>query len=120
VCGRYNALRRSNLLNKSVATAATGIVLLKLDKLEIAKGLKYSLKIVLSDVEMNVSNVEAMERNRVGVSATRLGVPGLAVLLRLSDLNNDGNAEELLASDLQCLGHGFFVLKFDVTDSANG
>lgn len=76
-------------LHKSISTAAPRVVLLQLDKLELAKRLKHGLQIVLCDVEVNVAHVQPVERYRVGVPAPGLGRPRLAVLLGLGDLDND-------------------------------
>lgn len=61
-------MRNLHLLHKAVASAASGIVLLELDEFKLAKGLENILKILLSDAEMNVANVQTMEGNRVRVT----------------------------------------------------
>lgn len=78
------------VLDKAVASAAAVLLLLELDELELAKRLKDSLQILLSDVVVNVSDIEAVEGDRVGVRAAIafLGA-NLAVLFGLGDLNDD-------------------------------
>ena len=90
-CHDSAVFRMANLLDKAIATASVGIVLLKLDKLELSERFENSLQILFGDIKMNVSDVQTMERNMVGVRATRFGVAGLAVLFSFGELNNYGN-----------------------------
>lgn len=55
-------------LNKPIATTASIVVFLELNELQFSKWLKYSLQILLRDIEMNVANIEAMEGNGIGVT----------------------------------------------------
>lgn len=80
-----------NLLHKAIATASVHVVFLELDKLQLAKGLENGLQVLFGDIKVNVSDVQAMEWNMIGVGAARLGVARLAVLLSLGELNDDGN-----------------------------
>jgi hypothetical protein len=82
---------QENSLDEAIPAAAAIVLLLELHKLEFAKGLKDSLKILLGDVEVNVANIKAVERYRIGMSAVRLRIAGLTVLLGFSYLNDDGN-----------------------------
>lgn len=50
-------------LDETVATATTCVIFLQLDKLELAKGLKDVLQILLSDAEVDVADVQTMEGN---------------------------------------------------------
>lgn len=80
-----------DLLNKAVATAATSIVLLELDKLKLAKGLEHVLKILLSDTEVDIANVQTVEGDRVGVTPRAARLADLAILLSFSELDDDGD-----------------------------
>lgn len=79
------------LLHESIATAASRIVLLKLDKLEFAEWLEDILKILLSDAEVNIANVQTVERDRVGVTAGAAGLADLSILLSLGELHDNRN-----------------------------
>jgi len=79
---------RRYVLDKAVASAATVIILLQLDKLELTKGLKDVLEVCLGDAEVDVAHVEPVEGDRVGM-ARRFRVADLAVLLGLGGLDND-------------------------------
>lgn len=81
--------RGSNSLDESIATTASVIVLLELNKLKLSKWLKYSLKILLCDIEMNVAYIKAVEGYRVRMSTRRVWVASLAILLSLGMLHND-------------------------------
>lgn len=48
---------RHDLLNESIATAATIFIFLQLNILEFTKRLKDGLKILLRNVKMDVSNI---------------------------------------------------------------
>lgn len=76
------------LLNKPITAASTGIILLKLGEFELAKGLKHILKILLSDAEVDVANVQTVEGDRVGVTAGGAGLADLAILLSFGKLHN--------------------------------
>ena len=60
--------RQRNVLYKSVAPAAAGIVLLQLNKLELAEGLENVLEILFRDAEVNIAYIEAVEWDRVGMA----------------------------------------------------
>lgn len=77
------------LLYKPIATAATSIILLELGELKLAKRLKHILKILLSDAEVDVSNVQTVEGDRVWVAAGGTSLTDLSVLLSLGKLYND-------------------------------
>ena len=50
---------------------------------------------------MDIADVKAMKGDGVGVSIGRVWVAGLAILLSLCVLHDDGNAEELLSGKLE-------------------
>lgn len=79
----------ADLLNEAIATASVVLILLQLDKLQLAKGFEHGLQILFSDVEMDVTNVEAVEGNGVRMGPRGFGVAGLSVLFGLCHLNND-------------------------------
>lgn len=87
-----------NLLDEAIALAATLILLLQLHELEVTEWLEDAGEIVLSDREMDVTDVEAMERDAVGLGGRALGVTSKAILLCFGVLRDDRDAEELLAS----------------------
>lgn len=78
-------------LDEAVATAATGIILLELNKLKFAKGLEDVLKILLSDAEVDIANVQTVEGDRVGVVSGAARLADLTVLLSFGELDNDGD-----------------------------
>lgn len=78
------------VLYKSIATAAPGIVFLKLDELEFAERLEDVLQVLFSDAEVDISDVEAVEGNRVAV-ARAIGAADLAVLLSFRELDDNRN-----------------------------
>lgn len=78
-----------NILHKTVAPAATSLILLELDKLELTKRFEDILEIIFSDTEMNVTNVQPVKRRGSGMA--RIRVSGLTILLGFSQLRNDGN-----------------------------
>lgn len=80
-----------DILYKSVTTAPAVVVLLELDKLEFAKGLKNILQILLRNTKMDVAHVKTVERNRVGVVSSGLRGAHLAVFLSLGKLDDDRN-----------------------------
>lgn len=79
------------LLHESVATAASCIILLKLDELEFAEWLEDILKILLSDAEVNIANVQTVERDRVGVTAGAARLADLSILLSFGELDDNRN-----------------------------
>lgn len=81
----------SDLLNKPIASASAVVVLLELDEFELAKGLENILEILLGDTEMDVANVETVERNGIGVGARAVCSAYLAILLSLGKLDDDRN-----------------------------
>lgn len=78
-------------LYKPVATAATGVILLELDKFEFAKRLEDILKVLLSDAEVDIANVQAVEGDRVGVASSAASLADLTVLLSLGELDDNRN-----------------------------
>lgn len=78
------------VLHKAIAAATPLVVLLELHKLELAEGLEYRLQVLLGNVEVDVANVETVEGDRIGVTAT-LSCAYLAVLLGLGELYDDGD-----------------------------
>lgn len=80
-----------DILYKSVTTAPAVVILLELYKLELTKGLKYILQILLRDAKMDVAHIESVEGNRIGVVSRGLCGAHLAVLLSLGKLDDDRN-----------------------------
>ena len=78
-----------DVLYKPVAAAAAIVVLLELDELEFAKRFEHVLEILLGDTKVDVSHVETVEGNRVGIGVAALGVANLTVLLRFGELHYD-------------------------------
>ena len=78
-------------LDKPVAAAAAIVVFLELDKLQLAERLKHIVQVLLGDAEMNVTDIEAVEGDRIRVVTGRLRVADLAVLLSLGQLDDDGD-----------------------------
>jgi hypothetical protein len=90
--GTSSSSDRGFILDKAVASAAAVLLLLELDELELAERLEDSLQILLSDVVVNVSDVEAVEGDRVGVRASSAFLSAdLAILFGLGDLDDDRN-----------------------------
>lgn len=87
----HSAPWSDNLLYKSIAAAAAIIVLLKLNKLKLAKWLENILEVLLRDTKVNIADIEAVERNGVGVGARAVCRANLAILLSFGKLNNDRN-----------------------------
>lgn len=88
-----------HLLYKPVALAPTHVLLLlKLHKLQLAERLEHVLEVVLRDGEVDVANVEAVERHTVRLGGAALGA-GLTVLLGLGGLDDDGLPKELLSGE---------------------
>ena len=76
---------------KPISTTATVVVFLQLHKFELAERFKYVLQVLLRDTKVNVSYIEAVEGDGVGVGTRALGVADLAVLLSFGKLDNDRN-----------------------------
>ena len=91
-CG-LSRLEGGHLLDKSITSAASAFILLQLNKIKLAKGLKDVLEVGFVDAEMDVADIQPMKRNRVMVSSNvPIGVPGLSVLLSLSQLSYNGDS----------------------------
>lgn len=80
-----------DILYKSVTTAPAVVILLELYKLELTKGLKYILQILLRDAKMDVAHIGSVKGNRIGVVSRGLCGAHLAVLLSLGKLDDDRN-----------------------------
>ena len=78
-----------DILYKPIATAAAVVVLLELNKLELAKRLEYVLEVLLRDAEMDVADIEAVEGDRVGMGARTFRVADLSVLFGFGKLDNN-------------------------------
>ena len=80
-------------LNKPIASAAASLVLLQLNKFELAKRFEDVLQVTLGDAEMDIANVQTVERNGAGVVMGRaFASSSLTILLGLRQLGNDRNA----------------------------
>ena len=95
------------------------IVLLELDIFKFTKWFENGLQVLLSDVEVDVADIEAVKRDGIGVATRRFGVASLSILLSLCELHNDRNTCQWLSSELKCLLNSFFIFKFNITDSKN-
>ena len=82
-----------DLLDETISLAATLLFLLQLAEFERAKRLENSAKVLLCDREVNVSDVEAMERHAIGLSGGWLGVLRLAILFGVGGCCDDGYSE---------------------------
>lgn len=80
-----------NLLNKTVALRAPGLFLLQLDELQLTERCKDGSQVLFRDREVDVSDIETVEGNAVGLGWLALGVASLAVLLCFSELRNNGD-----------------------------
>lgn len=83
---------RGNVLDEGITFASTGFILLQLNKLELAEWFENIGEIVFGNAEMDVTNIEPVEWCGVLIACSSLGVASLAVLLRFSQLRNDGNS----------------------------
>jgi hypothetical protein len=112
--------RRSDLLNETVSLGAARVQLIALedDLLKLTKGLEDLLEILLGDAEVDVADVETVEGSAIGTrGSTALGGTSSTVLLSFSQLGNDGDALEFLASQLQCLRNRLFSFELNVADA---
>ena len=70
--GRNVNIGCDNLLYEAISFTTSGFFPLQLDKVKFAKRLENILQIALSDTEMNITDIQPMEGNRllivVGVS----------------------------------------------------
>lgn len=82
-----------DLLNETIALRATLILLLQLDELQLSEWLENVLEVILGDGEVDVADVEAVERNTVRLGGTTLAGLGDTILFCFSELGNDRNAE---------------------------
>lgn len=78
-----------NLLHETVPSTATIVILLELDELELAERLEDILEVLFGDAEVDVADVEAVERNRVGMVPGPLRAAYLTILLRFGELDYD-------------------------------
>jgi hypothetical protein len=85
-----------------------------LNKFKLSEWLKDILQILFSDAEVNVSNVEAMKRDRVMIATLSLGIAGLTILLCLSELCDNGDPKELLSGHLYCEWDRIFALELHI------
>jgi hypothetical protein len=103
----------------SLGTSRIGLIALKDDLLKLTVGLKDLLKIGLGDAKVNVTDIEAMEGGTVGSrSGAAFRRTSSAVLLSLGKLGNDRHTLEFLASQLEGLGNGSFVLELNISNTA--
>lgn len=68
------------VLDKSITTTATGVIFLKLGKLKLPKGLEDVLKILLSDTEVDIANIQTVEGDRIGVATRGTRFANLTIL----------------------------------------
>lgn len=106
-----------NVLNKTVSLATALLFLLKLAEFKRAERLEDVTKVLLANREVNVTHVEAMERDTVREGGNALGVTCLTVLLCFSELRDDRDSEELLAGELEGLFNRFFLPELNITNT---
>jgi hypothetical protein len=80
-----------DLLYESIAATASVVVFLELNEFKLTKRLENVLKILLGDAEVDVSNIQPVERDRVGVGAGAVCSSDLSILLSLCKLDDDRN-----------------------------
>ena len=106
---------------------------MKINDLDLAKGLEDLTDVRLSQSKVERSDVESVEVHKgsakgvfpvngkgdepVALSGTGLAVACLAVLLRLGVLNNDGDPEKLSIRQSESLGDGVEIDKLDVANT---
>ena len=66
---------------------------------------------------MDIANIESVKRNRIVVAGDSIRVAGLSVLLCLSKLSDNGDAEELLSGKLDGLRDRLFIPELDIADT---
>lgn len=66
---------------------------------------------------MDIANVESVKRNRIVVAGDSIRVAGLSILLCLSKLSDNGDAEELLSGKLDGLRDRLFIPELDIADT---
>ena len=81
----------NNSLYKPVTTATPTVILLELNKFQLAKRLKHVLQVGLRDAKVDVAHVQTVEGNRVGMIACGLGVADLTIFLGLGKLDDNGD-----------------------------
>lgn len=83
---------RECLLNKSIASATSSFIFLKLNKFKFAKRLENILEIGFSDTEMNITNIQPVKRRRGRLPSAGFGIASLSILLRFGQLGNNRNS----------------------------
>jgi hypothetical protein len=78
-----------DLLDKSITSTATLILLLELHKFKLTEWFEDILEITLSNAEMDISNVEPMKRNRVMIATGGFRITGQTILLSFGQLGDD-------------------------------
>ena len=81
---------KGDSLHKAIAARPASFLLLELDEFQLAKRFEDILQITFSDGEVYVTHIESVERDAI---CTRRGLQaaGLAVLLGLGELGDDGD-----------------------------
>jgi hypothetical protein len=89
--------RESHILYETITSASASFFLLELNEFKLAKWFEDILQICFSDAEVDVTNIEAMERHRAMIGSSGFWVAGLTILLCFSELGDDGDSKKLLA-----------------------
>jgi hypothetical protein len=118
VSAQLDGNERSCLLHKPVASAPTSLFFLQLNKLELAERLKHILKIAFSNAEMDIAYIKTVEGNGVVIATGGFRVSCLSILFCFSKLRDDGDAQKLLASQLNRERDRFFLFKFNVANTS--
>lgn len=66
---------------------------------------------------MNVTNVEPVKRDAVGVAARGFWIPCLSILLGFGKLCDDRYTKQFLSSQLDGERDGFFLSELDIADT---
>lgn len=108
-----------HLLHKTITTATTILVLLQLNLSQFSEWLKDGSKLLFVDAEVDVANIQPVERHTIGIAvASVLVLARLAILLGLGELNNDRNAAKFLASQRNSSFDRFLILEFNITNTS--
>jgi hypothetical protein len=107
------------LLHKAIALGTPTILwlLLQCYLLQLAERTEDGGQIGFRHTEMDVADIQAMERGTISYRSVRLGCAGGAVLLSFSQLDNDGYTLEPLSGLLESLGNRLDVFELDISDT---
>lgn len=116
VCGSDgNTINQVYKLDKTITPTPAALLLLKLNKLQLAEWLKNVLQITLRDTKVNIPHIESVERDLVRSILFCRANSGLTVLLCFCKLRDDRDTEKFLPGQLNRLRHGCLIFEFYVT-----